>query len=96
MEIKIGKYTLKSDYFCCWLNQEVKTGKGKISQKRITGYYRDIGLLLDDFIDMRVKDSDASSMKQVLAEIEQATKDAKKIAREAYKGKFALEERGRR
>ena len=96
MEIKTGKFTLKSDRFCCWLEQEVKTEKGHTRNQRITGFYRDIGLLLDNFIDLRVKDSDASDMKQVLAEIESATKDAKKIAREAYKGKFALEERGRR
>ena len=96
MEITSGKYTLKSDRFCVWIEQEVKTEKGKIRHQRITGFYRDFGLLLDNFIDLRVKDSDASDMKQLLAEIESATKDAKKIAREAYKGKFALEERGRR
>lgn len=96
MRIQIGKYILRSDQFCAWLEQEVKTEKGKTRHQRITGYYRDIGLLLDNFIDLRTKDSDATDMKQVLAEIESATKDAKKIAREAYKGKFALEERGRR
>lgn len=93
MKIKTGKFTLKSDRFGAWIEQEVKTEKGKTRHQRITGYYRDFGLLLDNFIDLRTKDSDASDMKQVLAEIESATKDAKKIAREAYKGKFALEER---
>lgn len=96
MEIRIGKFTLKSDRFCAWIEQEVKTEKGKSRHQRITGYYRDFGLLLDNFIDLRTKDSEASELKQVLAEIESATKDAKKIAREAYKGKFALEERGRK
>ena len=96
MEITSGKYTLKSDRFCAWVEQEVKMDNGKIRHQRITGFYRDIGLLLDNFIDLRVKDSDATDLKQVLAEIEAAMKDAKKIAREAYKGKFALEERGRR
>lgn len=94
MEIKIGKYTLKADRYGVWLEQEVKGKKGKSEgkdvQRRITGYYRDFSLLLDDFIDSRVKDSDANNMKQVLAEIDSALKDAKRIARETIKADFHI------
>ena len=90
MEIKIGKYTLRSDRFCAWLDKEYKQENGKIVQRRVSGYHQDIGLLLDDFIDTKVKESDAKDMKQVLAEIDSAMKDAKKIARAAYKGDFAI------
>lgn len=90
MEIKIGKYTLRSDRFCAWLDKEYKQENGKIVQRRVSGYYRDFGLLLDDFIDTKVKESDANDMKQALAEIESAMKDAKKIARAAYKGDFTI------
>lgn len=93
MEIKVGKYTLKSDRFCCWLEKESKGKDGKIRQARVSGYFRDFGMLLDDFIDRRVKDSDANDMKQALAEIDASLKDAKKIAREAVKGNFKIIER---
>lgn len=90
MEIKIGKYTLRSDRFCAWLDKEYKQENGKIVQRRVSGYHRDIGLLLDDFIDTKVKESDARDMKQALAEIESAMKDAKKIARAAVKADFQI------
>lgn len=90
MEIKIGRYTLKSDRFSCFIEQEFTQENGKVGQRRVTGYFRDIGSLLDDFIDTRTKDSDATELKQVLAEIESALKDAKKIARESVKADFQI------
>ena len=90
MEVKVGKYTLKADRYGAWLEQEFKNEKGKIAQRRVSGYFRDLGALLDDFIDTRVKDSDANDMKQVLAEIDSALKDAKRIAREAVKADFHI------
>lgn len=90
MEIKIGRYTLQSDRYCCFIEQEFKNDKGKIAQRRVSGYFRDLGALLDDFIDTRVKDSDANNMKQVLAEIDSALKDAKRIARETIKADFHI------
>lgn len=90
MELKIGKYTLKSDKFCAWLEKECKTEQGKTTQRRVTGYFRDFNLLLDDFIDTKVKESDASDMKQALAEIDSALKDAKRIAKETVKADFHI------
>lgn len=91
MEIKIGKYTLRSDRFCAWIDKDyLNKENGKIYQRRVAGYCRDFGTLLDDFIDNGVKESDATEVKQLLAEIESVTKDAKKIARAAYKGDFAI------
>lgn len=94
MEVKIGKYTLKSDYLSAWIEEEfvIQEGKnkGKTTQRRVTGYFRDLGLLLDDFIDTKAKDNDAEDMTQALAEIETALKDAKKIARAAVKEDFHI------
>lgn len=95
MELKVGKYTLKSDRFCAFIEEEVnikdsKTGKTKKGNKRVTGFCRDFGVLLDDFIDYKVKDSEAENMKQALAEIDSAMKDAKKIAKAAVKEDFHI------
>ena len=94
MEIKIGHYTLKSDKFCAWVEQdfEVTEGKAKgtIISRRITGYFRDFNKLLDDFIDVAIKDSDAQTVADALAILCKATKDAKRIAKEAVKNDFRI------
>ena len=75
MEITSGKYTLKSDRFCAWIEQEVKTEKGKTRHQRITGYYRDIGLLLDKVFrgDKRIGNDKKFSDKVVLVDENEMT-----------------------
>ena len=93
MDIKIGKFTLKSDRYCAYIVEDVEAGTGKVRQERVTGYWREIGGLLDDFVDRQVKGSGAESMKQCLAEIETALNTARKLAREAYDVEFKFEEK---
>lgn len=95
MEIKVGHYTLKSDRFSCFITEEVKQENGKIGHRRVTGFHRDMGSLLDDFIDTKAKDSDATELKQVLAEIEDALKIAKQIARASVKAGFQIVRKAR-
>ena len=94
MEIKIGVYTIRSDKFCIWIEQdfEVTEGKAKgtIVSRRITGYYRSLEKLLDDFIDVALKDSDAKSVEEALAILCKATKDASRIAKESIKKDFRI------
>lgn len=94
MEIKVGKYTIRSDRWCAYILEDIKVKEGKhkgeIIEKQVTGYHRDMGTLLDDFIDTKAKGSDAKTVKQVLADIDSALKDAKKIARESVKADFQI------
>lgn len=87
MDIKAGKYTLRSDSQCFWIEEtrvaEKEDGEaGKEYQVRASGYYAHIEDLLADFITRRFRSSDKEKMEDVLNELAEAVKDSKKIVRE--------------
>ena len=87
MDIKAGKYTLRSDSQCFWIEETRVTEKeegteGKEYQARVSGYYAHIEDLLADFITRRFRSSDKEKMEDVLSELADAVKDSKKIVRE--------------
>ena len=87
MDIKAGKYTLRSDSQCFWIEETKVTGKedgteGKEYQVRASGYYAHIEDLLANFITRRFRSSDKEKMEDVLNELAEAVKDSKKIVRE--------------
>lgn len=94
MEIKVGKYTLRSDKFSMWLeeeyvSQEEKT-KGKLMTKQVAGYCCSWKSLLDDFIDKKIEGSDAQSIKELIEVIKQAVEDAKSLNERAIKEDFRI------
>ena len=87
MDIKAGKYTLRSDSQCFWIEETKVTEKedgtkGKPYQARVSGYYAHIEDLLANFITRRFRSSDKEKMEDVLNELAEAVKDSKKIVRE--------------
>ena len=87
MDIKAGKYTLRSDSQCFWIEETRVTEKedgeaGKEYQVRASGYYAHIEDLLANFITRRFRSSDKEKMEDVLNERAEAVKDSKKIVRE--------------
>ena len=87
MDIKAGKYTLRSDSQCFGIEETKVTEKedgtkGKPYQARVSGYYAHIEDLLADFITRRFRSSDKEKMEDVLSELAEAVKDSKKIVRE--------------
>ena len=87
MDIKAGKYTLRSDSQCFWIEETKVTEKedgtkGKPYQARVSGYYAHIEDLLADFITRRFRSSDKEKMEDVLSELAEAVKDSKKLVRE--------------
>ena len=92
MDIKAGKYTLRSDSQCFWIEETRVTEKedgteGKEYQVRASGYYAHIEDLLANFITRRFRSSDKEKMEDVLSELAEAVKDSKKIVREYAKKK---------
>lgn len=92
MDIKAGKYTLRSDSQCFWIEETKVTEKedgteGKEYQVRASGYYAHIEDLLANFITRRFRSSDKEKMEDVLNELAEAVKDSKKIVREYAKKK---------
>ena len=95
MDIKAGKYTLRSDSQCFWIEETKVTEKedgteGKEYQVRASGYYAHIEDLLANFVTRRFRSSDKEKMEDVLNELAEAVKDSKKIVRE-YARKKAKE-----
>ena len=87
MDIKAGKYTLRSDSQCFWIEETKVTEKEdgteeKEYQVRASGYYAHIEDLLANFITRRFRSSDKEKMEDVLSELAEAVKDSKKIVRE--------------
>ena len=87
MDIKAGKYTLRSDSQCFWIEETKVTEKEdgteeKEYQVRASGYYAHIEDLLANFITRRFRSSDKEKMEDVLNELAEAVKYSKKIVRE--------------
>ena len=70
MKIQIGeRIYLNSDSQCYWITQEkeVKRGSnaGRLTEKRITGYFRNITDLLSDIPERKIRECDAETMKEL-------------------------------
>lgn len=83
MRIKIAdKHYLNSDAQCYWISQEVEVkkgnNKGNLTEKRVSGYYRQLTELFANFAEAKIRSSDA----ETITELKQAVKDTEKVIRE--------------
>lgn len=87
MNIDCGKYIIKSDPLNLWVEEkyEVKTGKkkGDEATRVITGYAPTFGQLLQNFVERRLRSSDAETVKGFLSDLAQAEKDLLNLAQKA-------------
>lgn len=86
MEIQAGKYALCSDPYCYWIMEELSGTRR--SRRRVTGYYRSYRDLLNDFVDNKIRASDARDMETLLIEIEQVKMDVESIISTIKGGKY--------
>lgn len=82
IDIKRGKYVLRSDRWSFWVDEEYINKKGKEDVRNASGYYADISQLADGFINHIIGESDATSMKKLLQDIK---KQKELIAYMTYK-----------
>ena len=94
MEIRIGKYILKSDRFCMWIEEEyeVKEGKtkGKKGTKRVAGYSTTFEQLLRSFVQVKHRDNDAQTVAELLKVFKQTAEDTELIKKTALKEDFKI------
>lgn len=94
MEIKIGKYILKSDRFSMWIEEEHLVEKGKTKGKKITkrvaGYSTTFDNLLRDFVQVKHRDNDAKTVKELLEVFKQTAEDTELIKKTALKEDFRI------
>ncbi len=83
MDVKIGKYIIKSAPQCMWVEEEytgkTKAGKEKVYTRQASGYVRNFQQLLVSFAERRIRNSDAETVAEVLAEFSRCENEINKL-----------------
>ena len=94
MEIKIGKYILRSDKYSMWIDEEheVQKGKnkGKVVTRKVAGYSNTFDQLLKSFIAVKHRDNDAQTITELLKVLKQTADDTEMIKKTALKNDFKI------
>lgn len=96
MDIKIGKYRLRSDRYSMWLETEYPTRDkdgnltGKTKTMKVAGYSRDFDDLLRSFVKVHHRDNDAKTVKELLTVFKQVAEDTEEIKKTALKNDFKI------
>ena len=94
MDIQAGRYHLRSDQFCMWIEEEYETkdGKGrpKTARRRVAGYAPNMTLLMRQFLRHRYMSSDAESMRELLKVLSQTMTDMEELNSKAVKEDFKI------
>ena len=81
MNIDCGKYILRSDSLCIWIeekrNSKKETGKGY--NQRITGYMTSFSSVAADFLHEKMLSEDDSTIETVLSRLASAEKEIEGI-----------------
>lgn len=92
MEIRVGKYILRSDGYCFWIEEEYigKDAKGreKKQTRRATGYASSIENLIRQFTEHKHKAIGADTMTKLIRELKQIADDTEAINKAALKEDF--------
>lgn len=95
MEIRIGRFTLRSDQYCMWIDEEYqskgKGGKpGRVQTRKVAGYSRTLSQLYDSFTGHRFRCSEATTVAELLKDLKQLEQDLSEIRKTAVKEDFKM------
>ena len=90
MEIKVGRYYLRSDQFCIWVEEEYqsksKDGKpGRVQRRKVAGYTNSIDNLIRQFCEHKHRASEATTVAELIKEWGQIADDAVALKEAAVK-----------
>ena len=88
MDIRVGRYILKSDAWTLWIEEEYeskgKDGKpGKKQIRRAAGYAPNIDILIRQFVAHRHMASEAQTVEELIKELKQTAEDAAELKKTA-------------
>lgn len=86
MEIPIGKYVITSDSLCFTINEKKKVQKGENKGKEYLYpilHYNTIESCLGGLLQLKIKDSDATSLEELVVEIGKINKFIREQFRKA-------------
>ena len=89
MDIRIGKYILRSDSLCFWLEEEYEgkdaKGRPKKQTRRVAGYASTLDNLYRQFVEHRHKASEATTVAELIKEMKETAVDIEAIKKTATK-----------
>ena len=92
MDIRIGKYILRSDSLCFWLEEEYEgkdaKGRPKKQTRRVAGYASTLDNLYRQFVEHRHKASEATTVAELIKEMKETASDIEAIKKTATKEHF--------
>lgn len=92
MEIRVGRFTLKSDTMCFWIEEEYigkdAKGKEKKQTRRVAGYASSLDNLYRQFVEHRHKASEAQTVTELIKEMKQTAEDIEMIRKTATANDF--------
>lgn len=92
MEIRIGKYILRSDGFAYWIEEEYEgedsKKRKKIQTRQVAGYASTLDNLYRQFVEHRYKASEAKTVAELIKEMKETAADIEAIKKAATKEHF--------
>jgi hypothetical protein len=88
MKIRVGKYILRSDPYCMWIDEEYEQKNGKTAVKRVAGYSPTLTTLLKSFRQHKVLSSDAESLEELIEALRLVMTDMDELNKAAVENDF--------
>lgn len=88
MKIRVGKYILRSDPYCMWIDEEYEQKNGKTAVKRVAGYSPTLATLLRSFRQHKVLSSDAESLEELIEALRLVMTDMDELNKAAVENDF--------
>lgn len=79
MNIKVGKYILRSDQYCMWVEEEYQQKNGQKASKKVAGYASNLNNLLRQFSEKKLYGSDAETVGQLISDLREIMSDMVKL-----------------
>ena len=80
MKIQLDKnHFLNGDEYCYWITTKIKSNKGKEYERRVTGYATKLEDVFTDYIDKKIKSTNATNIKELATIVEETKADIKKF-----------------
>ena len=92
MEIRVGRYILRSDQWNFWIEEEYEgkdaKGRTKMQTRRVAGYASTLDNLYRQFVEHRHKASEATTVAELIKEMKETASDIEAIKKTATKEHF--------
>ena len=81
MDVKVGRFIIRSDAYCMWIDEEyegkTKGGEVKVATRQVAGYVATFQQLYEDYMAKKMRGSDATEVKEVLKKFADCEKEIK-------------------